>query len=165
VEKQDFTLLINDLTCEDIIRCQKARRSLVAIGHTAVPSLIEALGSDKNWVRWEAAKALSRIGDPAAIDALMKGLENKEFDLRWLAAEGLITIGKKAVEPLLTTLIHNPITIWLREGAHHILHDMDRGDWNELLKPVMIALESTQPSLEVPIAAKRALDELEGIHR
>jgi HEAT repeat protein len=160
MEKRDIASLMDDLTCDDIIRCQKARRSLVTMGHTAVPSLIEALGSSKNWIRWEAAKALSQIGDPTATDVLIKTLEDKNFDLRWLAAEGLIAIGKKSVVPLLRALIGNPKSLWLREGAHHVLHDMDRGDWDEELKPVMDALESFEPSVEIPMAAKQALDAL-----
>ena len=158
MNKQDMTSLVDELTCDDIIRCQKARRSLVANGHTAVPYLIEALGSSRNWVRWEAAKALSQIGDPSSTDALVKALEDKEFDVRWLAAEGLIAIGRKSVMPLLRALIDNPKSVWLREGAHHVFHDMDRGDWNKALRPVMAAFEHVEPSAEVTFAAKMALD-------
>lgn len=156
--KKDIASLIEELSCDNIIRCQKARRTLVAMGNESVPALIEVLGSNQNWVRWEAAKALSQIGDPAATDSLIKTLEDKNFDLRWLAAEGLITIGKKAIVPLLKALISNPKSVWLYEGAHHILHDMDRGDWEEILKPVINALEDVEPSLEVPLVAKRVLD-------
>jgi hypothetical protein len=161
MEKQDITSLIDELTCDNIIRCQKARRSLVALGHESVPALIEALGSGKPWVRWEAAKALSQIGDPAATDVLIKTLEDKNFDLRWLAAEGLIAIGKKAILPLLKALIHDPKSVWLYEGAHHIFNDIDRGDWDEILKPVISALEDVQPSLQVPFAARKVLDSID----
>ena len=61
--------LITDLVCDDVILCQKARRQLVVMGHKAVPSLVEALGNKKYWVRWEAAKALAQIGDPTAMAA------------------------------------------------------------------------------------------------
>lgn len=158
MDKQDTEALVAELACDDVIRCQKARRSLVALGHEAVPPLVEALSSEKKWVRWEAAKALSQIGDPAATEPLVRALNDKEFDVRWLAAEGLITVGKNAVVPLLRALIDNPQSIWLRRGAHHVFHDMDRGDWGEFLKPVMTALEDVQPSLEVPAAAKKAID-------
>jgi len=165
LEKHDLEYLMNDLTCEDIIKCQKARRRLVAIGHGAVPELVKALASRKNSVRWEAAKALAQIGDPTATDTLVKTLEDREFDLRWLAAEGLIAIGKPAVAPLLQALIDNPKSRWLIEGAHHVLHDMDRHDWDEVLKPVMEALESFEPSVEVPAASRIALDALVGKKR
>jgi HEAT repeat protein len=160
MSRNDIPTLITELACDDVIRCQQARRSLVAMGHKAVPSLVAALGSGKNWVRWEAAKALSQIGDPAATRPLITALEDREFDVRWLAAEGLITIGKKIVEPLLQALINKPESIWLREGAHHVLHDMDRDDWDDALKPVMTALEGVEPTFEVPVTAKRTLDTL-----
>jgi HEAT repeat protein len=152
--------LIADLVCDDVITCQKARRQLVAMGHKVVPSLVKELGNKKFWVRWEAAKALGQIGDPTATAALIKALEDKEFDVRWLAAEGLINIGLQAVVPLMEALIDSPKSIWLRQGAHHVLHDMDRGDLNKVLRPVMLALEDVEPYVEVPVAARKALDSL-----
>ena len=85
--------LVADLTCDDILKCQKARRELVSQGSAAVDALVEALSSKKAWVRWEAAKALGQIGDKAAVKALVAALEDREFDVRWLAAEALIRIG------------------------------------------------------------------------
>jgi hypothetical protein len=164
MDKQDVEPLMIELTCDDVIRCQRARRSLVSIGSGAVPSLVAALDSEKIWVRWEAAKALSQIGDPAATDALIKYLEHKEFELRWLAAEGLINIGRPAVVPLLRAVIDYPKSVWLLQGAHHVLHDMYRGDWDGILRPVMIALESFEPSVEAPVAAKNAIDILENLY-
>jgi HEAT repeat protein len=160
MDKPDIKSLMAKLACDDIIECQKARRSLVKMGHEAVPSLVAALGSKRSWTRWEAAKALSQIGDPAATGSLVKALQDKEFDVRWLAAEGLIAIGKKAVTPLLRALIDNPESVWLREGAHHVLHDMDRGGWDDILKPVMVALEDVEPALETPAAAGKALGDI-----
>jgi HEAT repeat protein len=160
MEVKKIDSLIADLVCDDVITCQKARRQLVAMGHKAVSFLVKELGSKKFWVRWEAAKALGQIGDPTATAALIRALEDKEFDVRWLAAEGLINIGQKAVVPLLTALIDNPKSTWLRQGAHHVLHDMERGDLNKVLRPVMIALEDVEPYVEVPVAARKALDSL-----
>jgi len=160
MESKRIDSLVAELVCDDVITCQKARRQLVAMGHRAVPSLVKELGSKKYWVRWEAAKALAQIGDPTATTALIKALEDKEFDVRWLAAEGLINIGREAVVPLLEALIDRPKSTWLRQGAHHVLHDMDRGDLNKVLRPVMSALEDVEPYVEVPVAARKALDRL-----
>ena len=156
--KQEIESLISEFTCDDVIRCQNARRSLVAMGSKAVPPLVNALSNKKHWVRWEAAKALSQIGDPIATRALIKALEDKEFDVRWLAAEGLIVIGKDVLVPLLQILIDKPKSVRLREGAHHVLHDMDRDNLDGILRPLMGALESRIPTLEVPVAARKALD-------
>jgi HEAT repeat protein len=160
MSQQDIEMLISELSCDDIIRCQTARRSLVSMGHKAVPALSEALKSSQHWVRWEAAKALSQIGDPESTNTLVRSLTDKEFDVRWIAAEGLIFIGEKAVVPLLKALATNPKSTWLREGAHHVLHDMDKGEWTEALLPVMSALEDGVPVLTVPLAAEKALDEI-----
>ena len=111
-------------------------------------------------MRWEAAKALSQIANPASIQALLEALSDKEFDVRWLAAEGLIRIGRKVVGPLLETLVEHSDSLWLREGIHHVLHDMNRGNLDKTLRPVLTALEGTEPSLEAPLAARGALNVL-----
>jgi HEAT repeat protein len=160
MEPRKIDSLIADLVCDDVITCQKARRQLVVMGHEAVPFLVKELGNKKFWVRWEAAKALAQIGDPAATAELIKALEDKEFDVRWLAAEGLINIGRKAVAPLLEVLINRPKSTWLRQGAHHVLHDMERGELDKVLRPVMAALEDVEPYVGVPVAARKALDRL-----
>lgn len=153
--------LIGELNCDQTLRCQAARRALVVIGQAAVPYLVEALASKKPWIRWEAAKALSQIADPSATEALVDALENREFDLRWIAAEGLAAIGIPAVPSLLRVLLQRPTSIWLREGVHHVLSDMDRGELDDVLLPVIKALDGFDPSLEAPIAAKAALDEID----
>lgn len=153
--------LIADFTCDDVTGCQVARRKLVSIGSAAVGPLVRELASPTHWVRWEAAKALGQIGDKTAAEALVKALEDKEFDVRWLAAEGLINIGRDALKPLLTALAdHGDKSIWLRRGAHHVLHDMRRGKLDAILRPVMVALEDITPSAEVLSAASQALNAL-----
>ena len=157
---QDFNSLVSDLTCDDVIKCQKARRQLVDMGTDAIPTLIKALGNKRHWVRWEAAKALTQIGDDHATAALISALRDDEFDVRWLAAEGLIVLGRKALIPLLNALIENADSQEMRDGTHHILHDMNRNGIHRILRPVMKALESTDPALEVPAAAHQAVEEL-----
>jgi len=48
-------------------------------------------------------------------------------------------------------------------GAHHVLRDLSRGHVSreiaEILKPVIAALESIDPSIAVPLAAQKALEE------
>jgi HEAT repeat protein len=150
--------LIAELGGKDGIVRVRARKSLVNIGHAAVGPLVEALTSKREWLRWEAAKTLSQIGDSSTTQALIGALQDKMFDVRWLAAEGLIHIGNKAIKPLLEAVIKQPDSLWIREGTHHVLHDLPESNLKELLKPVLRALEDIEPSLEVAIAAEAVLN-------
>jgi HEAT repeat protein len=158
MDEQELAGLVSQLTCDDVIQCQAARRSLVEKGSRAVPALVAALGSPKYWVHWEAAKALSQIGDPASIDALLETLEDEHYEMRWLAAEGLINIGQRALAPFLLALMQRADSLQFREQALHILHDMDKSEWTGEIKPVIAALEGPVPAVESPVAAKTALD-------
>jgi|WetSurMetagenome_2_1015567.scaffolds.fasta_scaffold01849_6 HEAT repeat protein len=152
--------LIADLGSQDGMVRVRARKSLVAIGRRAVKPLAKVMASKKEWVRWEAAKSLGQIGDPAATQSLIKALEDKMFDVRWLAAEGLISIGRKVTVPLLRALMEHPDSLWLQEGVHHVLHDVNKRDISKVLQPVIAALESFEPSVEAPLAARIALEML-----
>jgi HEAT repeat protein len=159
-----ISALVTDLSSKDGLVRVRARLSLIAIGEQAVSPLVKALATKKQWVRWEAVKALGQIGSPAATEALVRALEDEMFDIRWLAAEGLIVIGRDALEPLLHALLERSDSEWLREGVHHVLHDLARrgSDLNDILQPVLAALEDIEPSLEVPLAAEAALNKLIG---
>jgi hypothetical protein len=158
--KTTISSLIADLASEDGIVRVKARQRLVDYRGSSIAPLIKALSNENCWVRWEAAKSLSQIGSPSSIQALRKALEDKMFDVRWLAAEGLIRIGRKAIVPILEALVKNANSPWLCEGIHHVLHDMNKGNLGTLLRPVLLALEDTGQSLQVPLAARAALDAL-----
>lgn len=152
--------LINDLGSKDGLVRVRARKSLKAIGGASVTPLVKALASQKEWVRWEAAKALGQIGDAKATAALIQALDDQMFDVRWLAAEGLTAIGHEALVPLLQALKEHPDSLWLREGVHHVLHNTEGGHLNKILDPVLVALEGFEPSVEAPLAAEKALKAL-----
>jgi HEAT repeat protein len=158
--KATINSLIAGLASKDGIVRVKARQQLVAYKKQSVAPLIRTLSNKNDWVRWEAAKALSQIGNQKAIKALLEALTDEKFEVRWLAAEGLIRIGRKAIVPLLETLVNHSDSYWLREGIHHVLHDMNTGKITQVLRPVLVALEGPAPSLEVPLAAQAALDAL-----
>jgi HEAT repeat protein len=157
----DIGALITDLSSEDSIIRIKARMSLVSLGHQAVPHLLSILNDRDQWVRWEAVKALSQIQDVASVDGLINALMDKMFDVRWIAAEGLIAIGNKSLIPLLRALIDKPDSVWMREGAHHVFHDLSRGSYKKIVRPVLDVLEGTEASLNVPFIAKATLESLE----
>ncbi len=166
-----------DLGSPDDGKRVKARQSLVSKGKAALPSLIEALRNKEYLVRWEAAKALGEMGDPQAAPALVEALEDKEFDVRWLAAEGLIQLNVNGIKPLLQALEKRRDSEFLREGAHHVFHDLAKGALRKTLRPVLAALEGIEPGekfpwpashetgIEVPRAALQALEMLEKIKK
>jgi HEAT repeat protein len=166
------TLIVDLSSRDDGVRV-KARNSLVALGKTAVPPLIEALKNKNYLMRWEAAKALGEIGDPEAAPALVNSLEDEEFDVRWLAGEGLIKMNINGLKPLLRALEHRGDSVMLLEGAHHVFHDLTKGALRKYLLPVLAALEALEPrgglpwvarhemEVEVPWAARQALEILE----
>ena len=94
---------------------------------------------------------------PQVHDALVAALQDKLFDVRWLAAEALIGIGDKSVKLLFQALIDYPKSEELREGAHHVLHDLVTSDYRDDLKPVIKARGDLTFTLDIPIKAKKAL--------
>lgn len=154
----ELQTLVADLTCTDVIKCQNARRRLVAMGEDAVEALERALLDKNHWVHWEAAKALAEIRSPTATQALVDALEHVEFDQRWIAAEGLISIGRPALVPLLERLIDRPRSLWLQQSAHHVMSDIKPDELHEILEPVISAIEGPEPAIEVPLTARKAIE-------
>ncbi|MHB1417262.1 MAG: HEAT repeat domain-containing protein, partial [Chloroflexota bacterium] len=164
VEVANTNELIERLTSRDGIVREDARRAIVKIGKPAVRPLLELLASPSVQLRWEAAKALADIGDPVAAPALVNVLDDEEFAIRWLAAEGLIMMGTRGLPALLRGLERNADSIWLREAAHHILHDLRRREsLREGIQPVLEALEGPEPADAVPYAARAFRERLMGV--
>jgi HEAT repeat protein len=152
--------LIEALSSQDDFSRVEARKALESMGRKAVPFLVEALKDPDYLRRWEAAKTLGEIRDPKAAPALVMALEDEEFDIRWLAAKGLIEMNVKGLKPLFQALIGHADSALLREGAHHVLHDLAKGELRKYLAPVLIALEGMDSAVQVPIAASHALEAL-----
>jgi HEAT repeat protein len=133
--------LVNSLDSKDGRIRVRARQFLVSIGPKAVPALVEALSSNDEHIRWEAAKSLGQIGDPTATQILIKALDDKVFEVRWLAAEGLASIGQPAIVPLLRRLIDEPESVSVRDGVHYVLRNMRSKEQNIKLQSVLDALE------------------------
>jgi HEAT repeat protein len=162
-ESADISALIAALAHEDPVERHQAREALVAVGKPVVHRLIKLLSDPRMHVRWEAAKALGPISDPSAALALVNALEDKSVDVRWLAALGLITLGCSGLHPLLTALMDRPDSIWLREGAHHIFHDLVGKRSLKMLRSVLTALDHPEPEVAIPQAAYHALHELQSL--
>ncbi len=153
--------LMTTLTSKDGLARKRAREELVEIGQPAVPHLLEALKDKRRDVRWEAAKALSEIGDPRAAVGLVAALSDNDSGIRWMAAEGLIAMEREGLAPLLEALIAHGESVWLREGARHVLNVLAKNEkLPNQVAPVLQALHGPAPSIEVPRAAKMALEVL-----
>ena len=152
--------LIGTLSSYNDLSRVEARKALLAFGSQTIPFLGEALNDPNFLRRWEAAKALGEIGDPKAAPFLIKALEDEKFDVRWLAAKGLIDMNVKSLKPLFQALIERADSVLLRQGAHHIIHDLAKGELRIYLAPVLISLESTDPGVQVPPVVSHALEHL-----
>jgi HEAT repeat protein len=162
-------ILIRQLSDKDGMVREKARLMLVSVGKEATLPLIKILTAKDQQTRWEAAKTLVSIADPLSIPALIQALQDNIFDIRWLAAEALIAIGHESVKPLLETLGASSEELFLREGAHHVLNHIIRDntkttELNEILMPVVHALESSASEIEIPGAAQTALQKLNRLY-
>ena len=152
--------LIADLGSRNGFERLNARRTLIALGQPAVQPLIEALSSDEEVVRWEAAKAFTRLHAPEAAPALVNSLEDRDGDVRWLSAESLVALGPDSLPPVLEALVKQPDSIYLREGAYHVLRELNHGDLAPITQPVLNALQHYEPELVVPLSAEQALAKL-----
>ena len=104
---------------------------------------------------------------------MVKALEDEIFEVRWVAAEGLTRLNIRGLKPLLHALTEHGDSILLREGAHHVFHNLTKGALRKCLTPVLAALEAIEHEggvpwvtphsmrLEVPRAALQALEMLE----
>lgn len=155
--------LAADLSSRDRIIREQAREALVSIGEPAFEPLIAAMSAKHYWARHEAALALGDMGNPAAIPALVKALEDEEGEVRWQASQSLSKFGSEGVVTLLQELTKRADSNWFRTGAHHILRNIyfRMSALQETLKPVLLALEDTQPELYAPVAAHAALNKLQ----
>jgi len=159
---QDVESLIGQLAARDGRVRQRCRRALVSLGYPAVPQLAEALRTSKSeLVRWEAAKTLASRPEPAAMYALVDGLEDDDPDVAWVAAQGLRRHRMGAWIPLLSVFVKRG---WnsdrMRRGAHYVLaHEREEG-LDDLLQAFVHALEPGMMNVLARFAASRLLQRL-----
>ena len=150
--------LVAELDSKNGVTRMKARASLVSVGSAAVAALCSALDSPKQHVRWEAAKALTSIADPAALDPLVAALGDEDADVRWVVSEALIALRGKAVTPLLSVLAKMELPDHAYSAVHHVLKDLaQEADAAPLVKPVVDAFEAPERPAAMALAARRSL--------
>ena len=162
---RSIDLLISDLGNRDGMVRQRARHALTQIGEKAGDALIRAFQEKTGPAHYEAAKALSLIGSIKAIATFIEALKEDDFSVRWVAAEGLIAVGRPAILQLLKALDLHSESIWLRDGTHHVLHDLVGrklidAPTKKLLLPVLEAYQEIDPVASIRAAVTAALDRL-----
>ena len=85
-----------------------ASLSIVSMGKSTVPFLIDVFGSPNADVRQQAAFALGEIGQPIdlIIPALIGNLDDREWNVRRISVRALLNIGQPAVPQLTEALNH-----------------------------------------------------------
>ncbi len=151
--------LISTLGSRDGAQREKARLTLVNLGESTIPSLVDHVKDHDERVRWEVAKTLEELKNPSAAPAMVGLLMDDVPGIRWLAGEGLINLKQDALIPILKGLQVNFHSTFFLEGAHHVLRTFAR---ERILDDgglrTLEALEGTSPALSVPFAAAKALN-------
>ncbi len=153
--------LVEKLAGEDVSQRTRARQHLVMRGRPAVGALTAALSDPRQHVRWEAAKTLVAIADPASIPSLVGTLQDNDGDVRWVAGEALIAMGEEAIVPVLKGLLvdaDNPMGLYA--AAHQVLHALTTDRLRPVLTPVLDALKHGDPEVAVPPSAEKAYESL-----
>ena len=128
----------------------KAAEALSKIGDPAVGLLIPLLQHPDDDIRWQAAIALGEIGNPDAIEPLIALMRDGERYVRSRAANALGLIGKPAVPRLIAAL--NDGAVPVRCGAAAALGQTGDPD---IIEPLIGAL--ADPETEVRVEAASAL--------
>ena len=123
--EKEIKELMEILGDEDGSKRKNARKKLIEIGENSLHHIKNLLNHPKHVYRWEAMKVMEGIGVPELIPVFLKALEDEKSDIRWIAAEGLIKIGKYSVRPLLKHVSENYDSIFVLNGAHHVIYELE----------------------------------------
>ncbi|MCC6385899.1 MAG: HEAT repeat domain-containing protein [Dehalococcoidia bacterium] len=152
---------VGQLRSDSPRRRREAREALAATGSAATAQVVGALETGNDGLRWEAARVLADLHDPASAGALASALMDDDAGVRWLAAEALIAIGPACLLPLLRLLLRRSDSAWLREGVHHVLSVVGSTAPPEVAA-VLHALEGIAAPTAVLAPTDTALRALEG---
>ena len=98
-KEDEISVLVSGLGLDD--RTPAVAAALVDTGDRALSALVEALASERTdyVVRRRIPGILSRIPDPRAADALVRGLSADRFEVRYRACIALMNLIRKGVTP------------------------------------------------------------------
>jgi len=160
INKHSIETLIKDLMSDDGVVRNKARLELVEMGECTIDFLAELVNNSNDRVRWEAIKAMGEIKSTFAIPLLIDALEDEVSSVRWLVAEGLIALKNEGIRAILETLIERKESYLLRQGAHHVLHDLNKKLKDDKIAELISLLEHPEVHVRIPMIAKQVLDDM-----
>jgi HEAT repeat protein len=155
--RSDIEQLIDQLASSNPTERERARKSLVQIGHDAVIPLIHELKSPSNRTCWEATKALGAIREVAAATDLAENLGRDDGGIRWATAEALIALGDEGLKQTLVNLLTKASSGDLRRAARHVIWHFGHLPRGEFLRPLLARFNAFVPGVAVPPAALKAL--------
>jgi hypothetical protein len=135
-----------------------SRKTLVRLGKSILPQMYILLESEELPLRMEAAKIIELVANRTSIPVLIGLLEDTEFDIRWIAAEGLIKIGRRTIRPVLRAVRDGENSIFLNEGAHHVLNSLLNDKEKKKEMSLLQSLENIHSlGLTAPVEAAKSL--------
>lgn len=158
--KKLLELLCND----DGHRRKEAREKLVEIGEKTLDYVYDLLDHPKHICRWEAMKVIEEIGSTKSISVFIEALNDDKSDIRWIAAEGLIRMGKYSVKPLLNLVAENYESVFILNGAHHVIYELYERELlpkNLPAKKLLAFLKSSDKGPSLKVLVHSILSELE----
>lgn len=166
--EQHIADLIEALGTDDGVERKRALETLILLGEQAVPSLRDLLSSENKRIRWEAARGVAAMIDPASVQAFVELLGDEYSEVRWLAGSGLINLGPRSVVPILGSLVRHADSSGHQQVARRVLRELssDNDVLGEVVRPVIQALEHGDPAV-IASRAARVLSQLEritGVH-
>jgi len=129
------------------------------LDHLKAEELVKALSNCTAEVRQFAARTLGSIHDEAALPALVTHLSD-DVEVRREAAEPLVRVGNAGVQAVLEAVMHSAPDERHNLAVLHVLEGAPMELW-QVLKPVVHALRGPESALAGPIAAAKALRQLE----
>lgn len=151
--------LVKALASGGSVLHQEARRGLCDMGHLAEEAWVEALNHPDSHIRWHAARALSQIGDPRAVEVLAEGLHDPNYAVRWTTARVLASMDSTALPAILQLIAHRPLDESFRQACYHALHAMPSRRTQEYIQPLLQVLSSPTAAVQAPQLAFQMLGE------
>jgi HEAT repeat protein len=159
----DDAELISNLTNSDLTQRLNAQYNLIIRGRPAAPALLEALRDSDPHLRSSAAHVLAVIADPSTAEGLAAALDDDEDPVRWVAAEGLVALGSVGLQAALHVLLGaDSVSPQLKAAVRHILLRVRDGEgMDEIVKPLLGAIQEFEMNEKVLVEAYKALAALE----